>query len=109
MQNNRTIRNAFIMKLKPGFETEYKKRHQDVWPEIKLLLSDSGIQDYTIFLDEQSGTLFGCQKLCAYFDRSSLSSHPLMIKWWDFMSDIVQTNVDNSPVAIPLEEVFHLR
>jgi len=54
MANSNTIRNAFKMKLKPGFETEYKKRHDEIWPELQSLLSETGIQDYSIFLDEET-------------------------------------------------------
>lgn len=103
-----TVRNAFTMKLKSGFETEYKIRHEQIWPELTALLSESGIQDYSIFLDEQTGVLFGVQKLSLEFDRSELSSHPLMRKWWDFMADIMETNPDNSPKTNSLKEVFHL-
>ncbi|OIV40319.1 L-rhamnose mutarotase [Flavobacterium johnsoniae] len=103
-----TFRNAFTMKLKPGFETEYKIRHEQIWPELTALLSESGIQDYSIFLDEQTGVLFGVQKLSLEFDRSELSSHPLMRKWWNFMADIMETNPDNSPKTNSLKEVFHL-
>jgi L-rhamnose mutarotase len=103
-----TVRNAFTMKLKSGFETEYKIRHEQIWPELTALLSESGIQDYSIFLDEQTGVLFGVQKLSLEFDRSELSSHPLMRKWWNFMADIMETNPDNSPKTNSLKEVFHL-
>ena len=27
--------NAFRMKLKPGFEAEYKKRHDEIWPDLR--------------------------------------------------------------------------
>jgi L-rhamnose mutarotase len=103
-----TIRNAFTMKVKAGFETEYKIRHDQIWPELTALLSESGICDYSIFLDEETGILFGVQKLSTGFDRSQLSSHPLMRKWWNHMSDIMETNPDNSPKINSLKEVFHL-
>ncbi len=103
-----TVRNAFTMKVKSGFENEYKIRHDKIWPELTALLSESGICDYSIFLDEQTGMLFGVQKLNPHFDRSKLSSHPLMRKWWNYMSDIMEINPDNSPKTNPLKEVFYL-
>lgn len=106
MQN--TIRNAFKMKLKPGFEAEYKKRHDEIWPELQALLSETGIQDYSIFLDEETLTLFAVQKISPNFDQNFLPSHPLVKKWWAYMADIMETNPDKSPVAIPLKEVFYL-
>lgn len=108
MQNNTNLRNAFKMKLKPGFEAEYKKRHDEIWPELARLLSDTGIQDYSIFLDEETLTLFAVQKISADFDQKLLPNHPIVKKWWAYMSDIMETNPDNSPVALSLKEVFHL-
>jgi L-rhamnose mutarotase len=106
MKNN-TIRNAFKMKLKPGFEIEYKKRHDEIWPELQTLLSDTGIQDYSIFLDEETLILFAVQKISADFDETFLPNHPIVKKWWAYMADIMETNLDNSPVASTLVEVFH--
>lgn len=102
------IRNAFKMKLKPGFEAEYKKRHDEIWPELASLLSETGIQDYSIFLDEETLILFAVQKISADFDFDLLPNHPIVKKWWEFMGDIMETNSDNSPIAVGLTEVFHL-
>ena len=103
-----TKRNAFKMKLKPGFEAEYKKRHDDIWLELSALLSETGIQDYSIFLDEETLTLFAVQKISKDFDETYLPNHPIVKKWWAYMADIMDTNSDNSPVSKPLKEVFHL-
>lgn len=108
MENKEKIRNAFKMQLKPGFEAEYKKRHDEIWPELQALLSETGIQDYSIFLDEETLTLFAVQKISPDFDEKYLPNHPIVKKWWAYMGDIMETNPDNSPVAIPLKEVFHL-
>ncbi|MCO6487585.1 MAG: L-rhamnose mutarotase [Phaeodactylibacter sp.] len=101
-------RNAFKMKLLPGFEAEYKKRHDKIWPELERLLSDAGVSDYSIFLDEETLTLFAVQKLDDDFDETAIPSHPIVKKWWAYMADIMETNPDNSPVAVPLREVFHM-
>ena len=55
-------REAFKMFLKPGFKDEYKRRHAALWPEMKQLLHDGGVYDYSIWLDEDTNTLFACQK-----------------------------------------------
>lgn len=102
------LRNAFKMKLKKGFENEYKKRHDEIWPELSALLSESGITDYSIFLDEETSILFAVQKLHKDFDAKLLPNHPLVKKWWAYMADIMDTNPDNSPVEKALTEVFHL-
>ncbi|PHN03227.1 L-rhamnose mutarotase [Flavilitoribacter nigricans] len=101
-------RNAFTMQLKPGFEAEYKKRHDEIWPELSAFLSESGIQDYSIYLDRKTLTLFAVQKLADDFDPEAIPQHPIVKKWWAYMADIMETNPDNSPVTGALEEVFHM-
>ncbi|GAA5522125.1 L-rhamnose mutarotase [Aliifodinibius salicampi] len=101
-------RHAFTMKLKPGCEEEYKKRHDEIWPELKEILSEAGIHDYSIFLDEDTLTLFAVQKLEDDYNDEDIIDNPIVRKWWDYMEDIMETNPDNSPVTTPLKEVFHM-
>lgn len=102
------IRHAFTMQLKPGNTEEYKRRHDEIWPELSAALQQAGISDYSIFLDENSGVLFGVQKLTDTNTASALPDLPIMKKWWAFMADLMDTNLDNSPVCKPLQEVFHM-
>jgi L-rhamnose mutarotase len=99
---------AFKMKLFPGKEAEYKKRHDEIWPELSELLKKSGISDYSIFLDEATFTLFGVMKAKDPKVLDKLPQQPVMQRWWQHMSDIMETNADKSPVSIPLKEVFYL-
>ena len=99
---------AFKMKLKVGYEEEYKKRHDEIWPELKEKLSRAGIYDYSIFLDKKTLTLFAVQKLKDNNTVEELPSKAIMKKWWDYMKDIMETNPYNSPVTASLEEVFHM-
>lgn len=99
---------AFRMKLFKGQEQEYKRRHDLIWPELAALLKETGIREYSIFLDEESSFLFGIMKLENASRIDHLSEHPIMKKWWDYMSDIMETNPDHSPVSIPLKEIFFL-
>ncbi len=99
---------AFKMKLKVGYEEEYNKRHDKIWPELKEKLSRAGIYDYSIFLDKETLTLFAVQKLKDNNTVGELPSKEIMKKWWDYMKDIMETNTDNSPVITSLEEVFHM-
>lgn len=101
-------RYAFKMKLKPGFKDEYKKRHDEIWPELKKLLFNAGIRDYSIFLDEETNTLFAVQKVDGEKGSQDLGQTEIVQKWWAYMADIMDTNPDNSPVSIPLEEVFRM-
>lgn len=100
-------RNAFTMKLKPGFEAEYKKRHDEIWPELSAALTAAGVSDYSIFLDEETLTLFAVQKFADNHTADDLPGTGIVKKWWAYMADIMETNPDNSPVCKPLSEVFH--
>lgn len=99
---------AFKMKLKEGKKSEYKKRHDALWPELEGLLKAQGVSEYSIFLDEDTHTLFAFQKVSGEGGSQDLADNPIVKKWWDFMADIMEVNPDNSPVSIPLEEVFYL-
>jgi L-rhamnose mutarotase len=101
-------RRAFKMKLKPGCRDEYKRRHDALWPELRKLLADSGVRDYSIFLDEATDTLFAIQKVGSGSGSQDLGTNPIVQKWWAYMADIMDTNPDKSPVSIPLTEVFHI-
>ncbi len=100
---------AFKMFLKPGFEQEYAKRHSEIWPEMKKLLSDSGVYDYSIFWDKETNILFGVQKIEGDKSSQDVGSNPIVQKWWDYMSDIMEVNDDNSPISMPLEELFYMK
>jgi len=99
---------AFKMQLKPGCKEEYRKRHNEIWPELKQLLKENGVSDYTIFLDEETNTLFGVQQQAGVQSSQDLGSLPVVQRWWAYMADIMETNEDNSPVTIPLVSVFHM-
>ncbi len=99
---------AFTMKLKPGVEAEYQRRHDEIWPELSQALTQAGIRDYSIFLDRASGTLFGIQKRLDDHTADGLPNLPIMKKWWAYMADLMETNPDNSPVSSSLERVFHM-
>lgn len=98
---------AFVMQLKPGFEQEYKKRHDELWPELASALTEAGISDYSIFLHPQTLQLFGVLKRADNHKMDDLPALAIMKKWWAFMADIMDTNPDNSPIVTSLEQVFH--
>ena len=99
---------AFKMKLKKGQKEAYVKRHNEIWPELKKLLKENGVSEYSIFLDEETDTLFAFQKNTGLVGSQDLANNKIVKKWWDFMADIMDVNPDNSPVSVPLEEVFFM-
>lgn len=100
---------AFKMYLNEGQKDVYKKRHDKIWPELTKLLKDAGISEYSIFLDEETNTLFAFQKVSGKGGSQDLGKTEIIKKWWKFMADIMKVNPDNSPVSTELEEVFYLK
>ncbi len=99
---------AFKMHLNEGQKQAYIQRHNEIWPELKKLLKDAGVSEYSIFLDVATNTLFAFQKVEGDGGSQDLGQTEIVQKWWAFMADIMQTNPDNSPVSVELEEVFYM-
>ncbi len=99
---------AFKMKLNQNQKEIYSKRHNEIWPELQKLLKEAGVSEYSIFFDEETHSLFAFQKVSGEGGSQDLADNPIVKKWWDFMADIMEVNHDNSPVSIPLEEVFYM-
>jgi L-rhamnose mutarotase len=98
---------AFRMQLKPGYEAEYQRRHEALWPELADALTEAGIYDYWIFLDQQTLSLFAVLKLRPDNQRDALPLQPVMRRWWDYMAELMVVQDDNRPVEWPLKPVFH--
>jgi len=99
---------AFRMKLKPGTVDEYRRRHDEIWPELSALLHDAGIFDYAIFLDEATLDLFAVLKLQPDETSAALPEHPIMRRWWDFMAELMEVEPGNRPKEWPLTQVFYM-
>ena len=99
---------AFKMYLNVGQKEEYRKRHNELWPELRQLLKGAGVSEYSIFLDEETSILFAFQKVSGDGGSQDLGQTEIVQKWWAFMADLMKTNPDNSPVTVPLEEVFYM-
>ena len=102
-------RKAWIGRIKPGFEQEYIRRHDEIWPEMIETLKEAGICNYTIFLT--GNTLFGyyeCEKGIAYANQVKAGSD--VIKRWNaYMSDILELDIDPElGTEAKLKQVFRL-
>lgn len=100
---------AFKMQLNPGMADEYKRRHDDIWPELSVALRDAGVQDYSIHLDPETNILFAVMWRRTDHGLDELAQTEIMRKWWDHMADLMQTHPDKEPVATALETVFHMQ
>ena len=97
------------MQLKSGQKDEYRRRHDEIWPELVDLLRRSGVSDYSIHLDDETGALLGVLWREKGHTMGDLPSNPIMQRWWAHMADIMETRPDNEPVASTLETLFHMQ
>ena len=102
------IRKAFRMAVNQSETAEYERRHAPIWPELQEVLRAHGVHDYSIFLDETDGSLFGYVEIEDEARWDAIAHAPVCRRWWTHMRDIMPTNPDDSPRSVPLREVFHL-
>lgn len=102
------IRKAFVMKVRPDAHAEYRRRHDDIWPELAAALRAHGVLSYSIFLDPARSLLFACADVESIERWNAVARTDVCRRWWAFMRDIMETNQDDSPVADDLAEVFRL-
>ena len=96
---------AFALRLKPGSEAEYKRRHDTIWPEMKETLLASGILHYEIYLEGESGLLFAHMRCRRGMQRDM--DHPVMRRWRTYMADILVQEGER-PWRRPLPLMFVL-
>ena len=100
------MRSAWVMKLKAGQGADYKRKHDEIWPEIVALLKSEGIHNYSIY---RHGLI-----LFAYLERPDVAGptteavDPVLLKWWEWMEPHMETDGTSRPLSWPVEEVFRL-
>ena len=96
------------MQLNPGQEAEYRQRHNPIWPELASVLKAHGVHNYSIFLHPSTNQLFAYAEIEDEARWQSISATPECQRWWRRMADVMESNADQSPASIALNEVFHL-
>ncbi len=97
------------MQLTSGNVEEYKKRHDEIWPQLVEELRKAGVQNYSIYYDPDTKTLFAFQELASGNTAAKLPETEIVKKWWAYMNDgIMEYNDKGQPVSVELEEVFHM-
>lgn len=96
------------MQLHPGRAAEYRRRHDAIWPELVDVLLAARIQDYRIFLDEETGALFAIMTHWDEHHLQRLAQNDVMRRWWDMMADLMVTQHDNRPMEAELTPIFDL-
>ena len=102
-------RYAWKAAIKSCKRAEYIRRHDELWPEMKSVLKEAGIVNYSIWLDgEEVFGYYECEKGAAYAARIQAES-PVVERWNEFMKDVMDMTMDEKTGAQPLlEEVFYL-
>ncbi len=75
---------------------------------MKDMIKEYGGKNYSIFLDKETNILFGYIELENEELWNKTAETEICKRWWSYMSDIMETNEDNSPVTKELKEMFHL-
>lgn len=102
------IRRAFVMRVNPGCEAEYERRHNPIWPELEAVLRAHGVGTYSIFLLAETGQLFAFVEFEDEARWNAVADTDVCRRWWVHMRDVMPSNPDASPVSKGLREVFHL-
>ena len=103
-------RYAWKARILEGKKEEYKRRHDEIWPEMKELLKCAGICNYSIW--NVGDDLFGyyeCEKGIAFAAKTQAES-PIVAKWNEYMKDVMVMDTDPETGAQPLlREMFYLK
>lgn len=102
------IRKASVMKVYKEHHEEYRRRHDELWPEMEQMLREHGMAEYSIFLDPATDNLFAYLVITDEELWARSADTEVCRRWWAYMKDIMETNTDDSPVAQELTEVFRL-
>ncbi|HIE0659312.1 MULTISPECIES: L-rhamnose mutarotase [unclassified Providencia] len=102
------IKKAFVMQVAPNAHQEYQRRHDEIWTELVLTLKEHGAHHYSIFLDNNRNLLFAYVEIESQERWDSVAQTEVCQKWWRYMSDIMPSNPDNSPISDELRSVFYL-
>jgi L-rhamnose mutarotase len=103
-------REAFLIRVRPGYSKEYEKRHNPIWPELYRELKEHGIANYSIYLHNDTGYLFGYYEIEDEELFSKLAVSSVMQRWWRYMAEILECDEGNMEKGREeiLHEVFHL-
>lgn len=102
------IRKGSVMTVYKDKYEEYKRRHDELWPEMRTALKEHGAHNYSIFLEKSTGKLFAYVEVEDEEKYERIAETEICQKWWKYMEPLMETKEDKSPVSIELTEVFHL-
>ncbi|XBS69106.1 L-rhamnose mutarotase [Acerihabitans sp. KWT182] len=102
------IRKSFVMQVNPDAHEEYRRRHNPIWPELAQTLKAHGAHHYSIFMDEKRHLLFAYVEMESEARWNAVAQTEVCKRWWEYMTAVMPSNADNSPVSEELKPVFYL-
>lgn len=103
------IRRSFRMTLKEGKFAEYKKKHDEIWPELSNILTSIGISNYSIYFDPRDNALIEYMELSEDNKFNQMEEFEIVKKWNIYMSDLLVTKSEknSAPIVTELSSVFY--
>jgi len=101
---------CFLLKVRADKIDEYRRRHQQVWPEMLDALRATGWHNYSLFL-RPDGLLIGYLETPNFEQaRARMRDHPVNARWQAEMAPFFESLEHGAADAsmAPLNEVFHL-
>jgi L-rhamnose mutarotase len=99
---------AFRMTLVNGQIELYRKRHDEIWPELEAALRAAGVVEYRIFNQQGSDDLFAVMRRKKAHSLNALATSSLMRRWWEMMADVTVTGSDGVPIQAELAQVYEM-
>jgi L-rhamnose mutarotase len=101
---------CFRLRVDPARMEEYRRRHAQVWPEMRDALSAAGWRNYSLFLADD-GQLVGYLE-CDDFEaaQAAMAATDVNARWQAEMAGFFVGLADGRPNKriAPLPEIFHL-
>ena len=101
-------RRAFSFKIKAGVKEEYKRRHDEIWPEMRQMLADAGLRNYSIWM-------MGDDMLFGYYETDDddyavrfQAESKIGQKWEAYMADMLETRTMPDGTVQPCKEALDM-
>lgn len=102
------LRHAFTMKLRPGAFAEYKRMHDNLWPDLFAEIERSGVATMTIFaLDPEHLVLYS--EIRDEETWAKLRGSEVHQRWGEALRELFVLNEDGTPEIGEMQEIFHIR
>src|SRR5262245_33870556 len=95
------------MSVEPAHAAEYERRHNPIWSELEATLRQHGVHRYSIFLDAETGDLFGLAEVASDERWEAIAATDVSRRCWRYMAEIMPS-ADGRPRSRELREVFRL-